>query len=153
MTVELPNPVDDGRCIGCGPESRLGLHMRFDVNEDRSVESRVTVGPDFQGWRDVVHGGVVALLLVEAMAYAAGAHGVVGVTADLKMRFRKPVHVGAPLIVRGAVLWQRRGVLGIEASVSAADGALLASGTGSFVKRGEVAPGTPFGASRIRGRS
>jgi len=87
VTVELPNPVDDGRCIGCGPESRLGLRMRFDVNEDRSVESRVTVGPDFQGWRDVVHGGVVALLLDEAMAYAAGANGIVGVTADLTDRF------------------------------------------------------------------
>jgi len=153
VTVELPDPVDDGRCIGCGPESNFGLHMHFDVNEDRSVESRVTVGPDFQGWRDVVHGGVVALLLDEAMAYAAGANGIVGVTADLKLRFRKPVPVGRPLVVRGAVRWQRRGVLGIAASVSAADGTLLASGEGSFVKRGDVPPGTRFGASRIRGRS
>ncbi len=153
MTVELPNPVDDGRCIGCGPDAVLGLNMRFDIRDDKSVESRVSVGAAFQGWRDVVHGGIVALLLDEAMAYAAGAVGIVGVTGDLKMRFRRPVPVGAPLVVRGRVLWQRRGVLGVEASVNDEAGVLLASGQGSFVKRGDVPPGTLFGESRIRGGS
>jgi uncharacterized protein (TIGR00369 family) len=151
MTVEVAAPVDDGRCIGCGPHSRIGLKMTFDVNDDRSVESRVRLSADFQGWRDVVHGGMVALLLDEAMAYAAGAHGILGVTAELKMRFRKPVEVGKLLVVRGNVLWQRRGVLGIDASVHAADGTLLASGAGSFMKRGEVPPGTLFAESRLRG--
>jgi uncharacterized protein (TIGR00369 family) len=151
VTVALSTPVDDGRCIGCGPDAVVGLKMRFDINPDKSVESRVSVSAAFQGWRDVVHGGVVALLLDEAMAYAAGAHGVLGVTGDLKMRFRKPVPVGAPLVVRGHVVWRRRGVLGIVASVNDEAGALLASGEGSFVKRGDVPAGTLFGASRLRG--
>jgi hypothetical protein len=51
------------------------------------------------------------------------------------------------------VLWQRRGVLGVAASVNDEAGALLASGQGSFVKRGDVPPGTLFGESRIRGGS
>jgi uncharacterized protein (TIGR00369 family) len=102
------------------------------------VESR------FQGWRGVVHGGVVAMLLDEAMAYAAGAHGVIGVTAEMKMRFRNAVPVGEPLVLRGNVLWQRRNVLNIEASVSDDSGLLLASATGSFVGRGTVEPGTRF---------
>jgi uncharacterized protein (TIGR00369 family) len=150
VTVELAAPVDDGRCIGCGKDAPHGLRMVFDVDADGSVESRVTVGASFQGWRDVVHGGVVALLLDEAMAYAAGAAGVIGVTADLKMRFRKPVPVGAELIVRANVLWRRRAVLGIAASVHAADGTLLASGEGGFVKRGDVPPGRLFAESRRR---
>jgi uncharacterized protein (TIGR00369 family) len=151
VSAALETPVDDGKCIGCGPDAVVGLKMRFDVNPDKSVESRVSVSDRFQGWRDVVHGGVVALLLDEAMAYAAGAHGVLGVTGDLKMRFRKPVPVGAPLVVRSHVVWQRRGVLGIVASVNDDAGVLLASGEGSFVKRGDVPPGTVFGESRIRG--
>jgi uncharacterized protein (TIGR00369 family) len=150
MIADTAAPVDDGFCIGCGPRSEIGLKMRFEVNEDRSVESRLSLGAQFQGWRDVVHGGMVALLLDEAMAYAAGAHGVLGVTGDLKMRFRKPVRVGEPLIVRGNVRWQRRGVLGISASVNDAAGTLLASGEGSFVKRGELPPGTLFAESRLR---
>ena len=145
--TEVVRPVDDGHCIGCGSESEIGLKMRFAVHPDDSVESRVTIGQAFQGWQQVVHGGVVALLLDEAMAYAAGARGHVGVTADLKMRFRKSVPVGEPLIVRGKVLWQRRNVLAIEASVHDEAGTLLASGQGSFVSRGTLPPGTRFGNS------
>ena len=137
--------VDDGNCIACGPASEVGLHMHFTELPDGSVESRATVPSRFQGWRDVVHGGIVALLLDEAMAYAAGARRIVGVTGELKMRFRKPVPTDTPLVVRGNVTWQRRGVLGVTASVGDAAGNLLASAEGRFVSRGEVAAGERFG--------
>ena len=143
---ELENPVDDGFCIACGPASQIGLRMRFGVMADGSVESRIVVPPAFQGWRGAVHGGVVALLLDEAMAYAAAARSVVGVTAELTMRFRKAVPTGDPLVVRGKVAWQRRGVLGVEADVSDAAGTLLASAEGRFVSRGTLQPGERFGS-------
>jgi uncharacterized protein (TIGR00369 family) len=137
--------VDDGRCIGCGPLCEHGLKLRFEVAEDGSVESRVTVAAAFQGWRGVVHGGIVALLLDEAMAYAAGARGLLGVTAELTLRFRHAVPVGEPLVVRGSVRWQRRNVLAVEATVGDAAGTLLASAQGRFVSRGRLAPGQRFG--------
>ncbi len=143
--AQRPAPVDDGRCIGCGPDAPHGLHMRFTVEADKSVRSTVTVPPGFQGWRDVVHGGVVALLLDEAMAYAAGAAGEVGMTADLKLRFRKSVPVGRPVTVRANVLWRRRNVLGIASAIHDAAGTLLASAEGSFVSSGTLAPGSVFG--------
>lgn len=143
-------PVDDGRCVACGPDADAGLHMHFDLADD-GVVSRVTVPRGFQGWRGVVHGGIVAMLLDEAMAYAAGARGVLGVTGELSMRFRAPVEVGAPLVVRGKVAWERRNVLGVEASVSDDAGTLLASGTGKFVGRGTLAPSERFGTIRFGG--
>ncbi|GAC1302596.1 MAG: PaaI family thioesterase [Vulcanimicrobiaceae bacterium] len=147
---ELAAPVDDGYCIGCGERSAIGLKMRFDVADDRSVSSSLTIPQPFQGWRDIVHGGVVALVLDEAMAYAAAAHGTIGVTADLKMRFRKPVPVGVPLVVRGNVLWQRRGVFGIEANVCDRSGAVLASAEARFVSRGALKPGQRLGEPQAR---
>ena len=142
-------PVDDGRCVGCGPESDIGLRMQFVRNDDNSVTSRLMVPARFQGWRGVVHGGIVALLLDEAMAYAAAANGSLGMTADLKMRFRNEIPVGRELLVRGAVLWQRRSILAVEASIETADDATpLASGEGRFVSRGPVVPGTRLGFAR-----
>jgi uncharacterized protein (TIGR00369 family) len=146
-----PAPVDDGRCIGCGPSAPHGLHMRFTINPDKSVESTVSVPAGFQGWRDVVHGGVVALLLDEAMAYAAGAAGEIGMTADLKLRFRKSVPVGEPVTVRARVVWRRRTVLGIAASIHGPSGTLLASAEGSFVSHGTLAPGAVFGYGTTNG--
>ena len=56
-------------------------------------------------------------LLDEAMAHAAGFAGHRGVTATVNVRFRKPVPLEQPIEVRGRVTWQRRNVLGVEASI------------------------------------
>ncbi|MFY9780363.1 MAG: PaaI family thioesterase [Candidatus Baltobacteraceae bacterium] len=148
---ELWAPLDDGHCFGCGQRSEIGLKMRFAELEDGSVECRLVLAAPYQGWQGAAHGGIVALLLDEGMAYAAAARGHRGVTAELKMRFRKAVPIGVPLVVRGKVLWQRREVLGLEASVRDEEGTLLASGQGSFVSRGRLAPGERFGESSFGG--
>ena len=137
-------PLDDGRCVGCGPLSEIGLRMTCARVGADEVVSELAVPERFAGWRGVAHGGVVALILDEAMAYAAGARGIIGMTGEMKMRFRASVPIGEPLVVRGKVLWERRSVLGIEADIRAQTGRLLASGTGSFVARGTVEPGTRF---------
>ena len=154
MTTPRPTPpIDDGYCIGCGQLSPVGLKMTFATEDDRSVRSSLSIPPTFAGWRGVVHGGIVALVLDEAMAYAAGAHGFLGVTGDLKMRFRREVGIDVPLVVRGKVLWHRRTVLGIEASVCDGTGTLLASAEGSFVVRGELQPGERLGSPSANGRT
>jgi uncharacterized protein (TIGR00369 family) len=142
-------PVDDGHCVGCGPHSPIGLRMQFARNDDGSVVSRIVVPQAFQGWQGIVHGGIVALMLDEAMAYAAAANGALGMTAELNMRFRSEVRVGDELIVHGSVLWQRRTILAVQARiVTASDDALLASAEGKFVSRGSVEPGTRLGFMR-----
>src|SRR6202011_3211786 len=66
-------PVDDGRCFACGPYSADGLHMHFEPDGEGRVRADLTLPPRFQGWRGTAHGGIVMMLLDEAMAYACGA--------------------------------------------------------------------------------
>ena len=145
MSLETATPVDDGHCFACGQKSEIGLHLHFEQQPDGSVRSAVTLDQPYQGWRGLAHGGIVATLLDEAMAHAAGARGYLGMTAELKLRFRKAVPIDAPLVLRGEVLWQRRNVLGLAASVASEGGSELATGEGSFVVRGELAPGRRLG--------
>ena len=77
-------------------------------------------------------------LLDEAMAHAAGFAGHRGVTATVRVRFRKPVPLEEPIEVRGRVTWQRRNVLGVEAGVFDTNGHELARAEGSFVSRGSL---------------
>lgn len=130
-------PVDDGRCFACGPENPIGLHLQFEAAED-GVSARVTLAPQFQGWRGIAHGGIAMALLDEAMAHAAGFAGHRGVTASVNVRFRKPVPLDQSLHVRGRVTWQRRNVLGVEASVRDASGMVLLDGEGKFVSMGPL---------------
>ena len=136
-------PIDDGHCFVCGPYNAEGLHLRFEPDGENAVRAHITLPPRFQGWRGAAHGGVVMMLLDEAMAYACGAMGERGMTASMQMRFRAPVPLGEPLTVAGAVKWKRRHVIALEAAVSAADGTVLASADGSFVSQG------PLGKERL----
>jgi acyl-coenzyme A thioesterase PaaI-like protein len=136
--------VDDGRCFACGPQNEIGIGLRFAAVED-GVASEIIVPQQFQGWRGIVHGGIVMTLLDEGMAHAAAAAGSRGVTAELTARFRAPVPVDAPLRVTGRIAWRRGRVFGLEASVLAADGSVLAEGTGKFVERGPLGPGVKLG--------
>jgi len=131
-------PFDDGNCFACGPENPIGMHLHFDRAPDEGVRAVATLGAQFQGWRGIAHGGIVMALIDEAMAHAAGFAGHRGVTANVNVRFRKPVPLESEIEVRGRVTWRRRNVLGVEADVRGGDGTLLAHGEGSFVSRGPL---------------
>jgi len=132
-------PFDDGNCFACGPENPVGMHVHFEPERDGDgVRAGVTLAPQYQGWRGIAHGGIVMALIDEAMAHAAGFAGHRGVTASVNVRFRQPVPLAVPLEVRGRVIWQRRNVLGVEATVRDANGTVLVRGEGHVVSRGSL---------------
>ena len=112
--------------------------MRDTLGRRVRAMCRATLDAKYQGWRGVVHGGIAMALIDEAMAHAAGFAGHRGVTASVNVRFRKPVPVGEPILVRGRVTWHRRNVLGVEAQVLNEAGTVLVQGEGSFVSRGTL---------------
>ena len=131
-------PVDDGRCFACGPDNPIGIHLAFERTGEQSVRAELSLAPEFQGWQGIAHGGIAMALLDEGMAHAAGAAGFRGMTGSLAARFRKPVPIGAPLVLEGEVRWMRRHVLGLSARVRSADGTILVEGDGNFVVQGRI---------------
>ena len=97
-----PTLSDDRRCFACGPDNAAGLRMTFEYG-DGTARSRVVPRREFGGWSNIMHGGIVATLLDEAMAHAAIAAGVRAVTARIEVRFRKAVPTDVPLVVEGRV--------------------------------------------------
>jgi acyl-coenzyme A thioesterase PaaI-like protein len=125
---------DDRRCFACGPDNQAGLQMHFDYEPD-IARCRVVPNPNFSGWSDMLHGGVVATLLDEAMAHAAIAAGVRAVTARLEVRFRKAVPIGAPLVLEGKIVGRRGKMLDAVARLSGEDGTLYAEGSSRFISQ------------------
>jgi acyl-coenzyme A thioesterase PaaI-like protein len=127
--------VDDDFCFACGEKNRAGLQMRFEPDEETgTVRARAYLDARFQGWQGVAHGGIVATLIDDAMAYAGvEAFGGPGVIGQLNVRFRKPVPVGAIAVVRARVTRRRRNVLKLEAQVLNEGGLLLVTALGTFV--------------------
>jgi len=123
----------DRYCFACGELNPIGLHLQFSYGE-ASAEARFTPGRVHQGYPGLVHGGLVATLLDEAMAHAViAAHGM-AVTGELRVRLRgQGVPVGRPLRLLGQVVGQRGRLIVVEAQILGEDGAVLAQGEGKFM--------------------
>jgi uncharacterized protein (TIGR00369 family) len=136
--MSTPDLIDDRRCFACGPHNAEGLHLDFVPDGDAGARSEVTLPPRMQGYRDIAHGGIVMMLLDEAMAHACRFIGERAMTASCEVRFRKPVPLGQKLVMRGRYKERRRNVLFLEATVALEDGTVLATGEGTFVSLGRL---------------
>ncbi|MEJ2698570.1 MAG: PaaI family thioesterase [Desulfuromonadales bacterium] len=101
--------VKGTKCFVCGTDNPDGMKAPFEVNrEDRTSHCRMVIPGRFQGWRDVIHGGILATLLDEACVHACRTVGPFPVTAEMTVKFRRPVMAGTEIVVRGGVTGQRR---------------------------------------------
>jgi uncharacterized protein (TIGR00369 family) len=85
-----------------GPGSPVAPPMLVeDFPDEGRCVGRVTVGKKHEGPPGLVHGGVLAILLDHVLARSARAAGHGGLTATLTVTYRRPVHLGVPLVVIG----------------------------------------------------
>jgi uncharacterized protein (TIGR00369 family) len=123
----------DRHCFVCGPENPSGLHIQFETEGGRASAEFIPA-PEHQGYTGVSHGGILAAVLDEAMVYAAVSLGHWVATAEMTIRFSKPVAVGQPVRVRAEVTRHQRRLVECRAEVSDAAGVVLASATGKLVQ-------------------
>lgn len=124
---------DNGLCFACGPNNPVGLHLTF-RQEGEEYLCDFTPAAHHQGFYGVVHGGIIATLLDEAMARYLWALGIPAVTAELKVSLHHPTRTGRPLTVVGRVVRDRGRLILCEAFVRSADGVVLASAEGKFIR-------------------
>ena len=89
---------------------------------------------DFQGWAGIVHGGLVATVLDEAMIYAAVAKGLKCVTGEITVRYVKPVSTGATYALKGRFLEDKGRIVLAESFLVDGDGKEVARATGKLFK-------------------
>jgi len=95
--------AEHSECLMCGPENPLGLKLRFRVQPDGSVLAMFTCREALRSYPETLHGGVISALLDAAMTNALFAVGVVGVTAELTVRFLAPVALNRGAVLRACV--------------------------------------------------
>jgi len=99
---------DDG-CFACGRENPLGLHLDDFSLDEGLVSARFDPREEYRGAGTSLHGGVAATALDEMLVWAAILDlRVMSVTAKMEVKYRRPVHVTDPILVRARVD-ERRG--------------------------------------------
>jgi uncharacterized protein (TIGR00369 family) len=106
---------EDKHCFVCGDLNEIGLHVDFTVNDDNSATAKIKVPQNFQGWKDIVHGGIISTLLVSI--YACRKISQKGVTAEIKVKFKKPIPVETELTLQARVVDHKRKLIMVEAEL------------------------------------
>ena len=134
VTVTLtPNP--ENRCFGCGGANDKGMKLTFaQDNERRRIVGRFVLGERYQGGGGMAHGGIIATLLDEAMGKVCRFREARAVTAELSIKYLKPVNVRDEIIVEGWEEAEQKGRnLFHVGEIRNAAGEILARGQARFV--------------------
>lgn len=132
--------VDDHRCFACGMENPDGLRLEWKV-EGLATSTQFTPEAKYQGWKGILHGGIIATLLDEAMTRLAWITYGGALTAEITVRYVAPAPIGEVLIVRGEIVSDSRKLVEMKATVhSSVSGKLIAHSTGKAMKMSRSSP-------------
>lgn len=125
---------DQDTCFACGRQNPDGLQLPI-VADDKSARLEKYVIPDkYQGWAGIVHGGIVATLLDELMVWAVKPKGYTTVTAEMSVRFRKPVLVNTEISGLGWITKDLGRIVYTQSRLVDRAGTVLAEATGKLWK-------------------
>ena len=125
-------------CFGCSQERSDSLAMVFTRTGEKTVEAAYSVPAAYRGMGGVVHGGFQAVLIDEAVSVAAYLFWppeTYTVTTDLSLRYKRPVPVEQPIVVRGELLEEDEQGFRATAAILDASGMILTEGTATQRKR------------------
>jgi len=124
---------DDRYCFACGALNPIGLRMEVSYLEEKAV-SKLCLKREYQGWHDIVHGGVVATILDEIMAHAVIHYVGNGVTTSLKITYRTSLRVEEPVSAVGYVVEKKRRAAVARGEIRrTGDEKVIASGESRFI--------------------
>ncbi|MCL4502233.1 MAG: PaaI family thioesterase [Deltaproteobacteria bacterium] len=131
----LPTPVSDNYCFVCGKDNPQGFQIEVRYSEpELSAETELSIPREYQGWADVIHGGILSTLLDELMAHAIWHFAGPGLTLSMEVRFHAPLKPDEPIRVRGVMHTPNGSRRHAEGEiVRIADGLRIASGKSRFL--------------------
>jgi acyl-coenzyme A thioesterase PaaI-like protein len=128
-------------CFVCGEANPAGLKLRFET-DGRVVQTRFVPRAEHVGFRQTVHGGLIATLLDEIMVWACAVQTKrFAFCAELSVRFIGLVRPDDQLLACGELVGNRRGKLfEARAELKNQTGVVLATATGKYlpIKQGDV---------------
>ncbi|MBP8959914.1 MAG: PaaI family thioesterase [Bacteroidales bacterium] len=95
MIRKIINPFEAeiNRCFGCGPFNPSGLKLEFMEDDDKLI-TKWKPSEIYQGYPNMLHGGIIATLFDETAAWTVYTKGnTAGVTSSMNIKFHHPVHI------------------------------------------------------------
>jgi uncharacterized protein (TIGR00369 family) len=106
-------------------------------NFNRKIVGRFVLGERYQGGGGLAHGGIIAMLMDEAMGKVCRFREVRAVTAELTVEYLKPIDVTKEIEVQGCETEMKGRNIFMTSEIRDMAGILLARGRARFVVIGQ----------------
>jgi uncharacterized protein (TIGR00369 family) len=128
-------------CLVCGADNPFSLHGRFYVLDGDEGEAPELLGlftprEEHQSYPGRLHGGISSAILDETIgrAITIANPGVWGVTAELSVRYRKPLPPRGEIRCVGRITRDTRRLFKGSGEIVLADGTVAAEAHGTYLK-------------------
>ena len=120
-------------CLLCGENNPISLGLKFVLLNDGRVHTNLKGRRLLQGYNGIIHGGVMCALLDASMVHCLFHHNVKAVTADMNVRFLKPIPINNILDLYGHLVSQKRNLYYMKAEIFCND-ELMVEGSARFME-------------------
>ena len=120
---------DDQQCYVCGKENAQGLRLDFDHSQAGVLKAVVVFSKHHQGYKGIVHGGMIGMVLDEMVVNLAWMERFPVVTVELNVRLKKAAKVGERVLLEGRLGEEKNRLLEGRSTAKNEAGELLAEAT------------------------
>jgi uncharacterized protein (TIGR00369 family) len=126
-----PFPGSEGyRCFACSPENAFGLNMTF-IEDGDNVICNWEPRAHFQGYRNILHGGIQSTLLDELAAWIVFVKvKTSGTTTRIEVSYHKPVYTNQGTIkLQGRLIGMNGNIATVKAEIFDKNGTVCTDAT------------------------
>ena len=124
---------DDRHCFVCGEKNPIGLKLKFNLDGE-TLKTQFTPDKRHQGYENIVHGGLIGLILDEMLVNLPWMLGNKAVTAEYTVRLKNPVYVGEEVEFESRIIEEKGKLFIVEAQAKKQGNILVAKATGKCMK-------------------
>ncbi|MFH1202443.1 MAG: PaaI family thioesterase [Candidatus Omnitrophota bacterium] len=124
---------DDKMCFACGTRNSAGLKLQF-ILEGKTLKTKFRFLKIHQGFKDIVHGGLIGLVLDEVMVNLLWKLNIRAISAEFNVRLRKPCPVEKDLEFTGWIEKEDKRIIYTRSSVQDAEGVIYADAQAKCVR-------------------
>lgn len=124
------------KCIVCGLKNDLGLKAAFYELENNEVVSIFETCDEHQSYPGRLHGGIAAAILDETIGRAVmiGNENFWGVTAELTIKYKKPIPLNEKLRAVGRITRDTSRIFEGTGEILLSNGEVAAAAIGKYMK-------------------
>lgn len=118
-------------CFVCGDKNPIGLAVKF-YEKEGGAAAEFEPQTLLEGYKGLLHGGILSALLDEVMIKAVLVKGIYCVTAELRVRYKKPALVAERLWLFGRIEKENDRIYTTKGWAKGKQGEIIAEAQGKY---------------------